>query len=89
MRSYLIDTNVLLRIEDKKSDQHTIAELSVKTIFQNGDDVYIAAQNLIEFWAVATRPIEARGLGMDYANARKRLKELQEIYQVIPDPTRF
>ena len=85
MRSYLVDTNVLLRIEDKNSSHHPIAEQCIKTILQNGDDLFITSQNLIEFWAVATRPVSVNGLGLDCAGARKRLTEMQNMFQLIPD----
>jgi predicted nucleic acid-binding protein len=58
MTAYLLDTNVLLRFSDAASPVHATAVDAVAVLLSRGDRVYITAQNLIEFWAVATRPVE-------------------------------
>jgi predicted nucleic acid-binding protein len=54
MADYLLDTNVLLRFSDAASPVHATAVDAVAVLLSRGDRVYITAQNLIEFWAVAT-----------------------------------
>ena len=63
MGSYLADTNLLLRLADPASEQHAIATQALAQLLGQGDEVYVTPQNLIEFWAVATRPVEANGFG--------------------------
>jgi len=60
----LLDTNILLRMIDR---QHAASKLVRKAleILRAGDhNLFIAPQNLVEFWAVATRPASSNGLGL-------------------------
>ena len=63
MVNFLLDTNVLLRMSDGTASTHLLAGDAVATLLARRDKVYITAQNLIEFWAFATRPLDANGLG--------------------------
>jgi predicted nucleic acid-binding protein len=63
MATYLADTNLLPRLADPASPQHAIATQALAQLLGKGDEVYLTAQNLIEFWAVATRPVDANGFG--------------------------
>ncbi len=63
MATYLADTNLLLRLADPATPQHVIATESLARLFRQGDEVFLTAQNFIEFWAVATRPLDANGFG--------------------------
>jgi predicted nucleic acid-binding protein len=51
----------------------------------NGNELVIVAQNLIEFWAVATRPIVNNGLGITTSDAAKELTKLKTLFTVLPD----
>jgi predicted nucleic acid-binding protein len=59
--SWLLDTNVLLRLVDAGSPQHAVAEAAIEHLLAGGETVFISAQVLVEFWAVATRPEPADG----------------------------
>lgn len=50
-----------------------------------GDELRVIAQNLIEFWAVATRPITDNGLGITVAEAAQELTKLKTLFVVLPD----
>ena len=63
MTKYLIDTNIVLRFCNKEDVQHRIALDSIKYLARQGNLCFLTAQVLIEFWVVATRPIEVNGLG--------------------------
>jgi predicted nucleic acid-binding protein len=52
----LADTNVLLRSLYPEHPQCAAAERALGTLRERGVRLCIAPQNLIEFWAVATRP---------------------------------
>lgn len=73
MATYLCDTNLLLRLADPASPQHAVAAQALARLFSQKDEVYLTAQNFIEFWAVATRPVDANGLGWT------RERTLQEV----------
>jgi hypothetical protein len=51
----------------------------------NGNELVIVAQNLIEFWAVATRPIVNNGLGITTSDAANELTKLKLLFTVLPE----
>lgn len=61
MPDCFLDTNILLRLADPNSPQHLPATRAVAHLRGKGAAVFIIVQNLVEFWAVATRPKEANG----------------------------
>lgn len=69
--SCLLDTNVLLRLADAQSPEHGVAEAAIENLIAGEESVFITAQILVEFWAVATRPESANGLGWSTATTAK------------------
>jgi predicted nucleic acid-binding protein len=63
MTHYLLDTNVWLRAIQSESSHHRQAVDALASIVGQGDEIFVTAQNLIEFWSVASRISEANGLG--------------------------
>src|ERR1035438_4900903 len=59
----LVDTNVLLRLLQPEHPQYAIASMALAGLRRQESDLCIARQNLVEFWAVATRPVAENGLG--------------------------
>jgi len=76
MTQYLLDTNILLRATDPQSSNYSLVMKAVKTILEQGGECFIAPQVLIEFWVVATRPIDVNGLGW---TAQKTKLEINQI----------
>ncbi len=58
---------------------------SVTVLLSRGDELGVIAQNLIEFWAVATRPIPNNGLGLTIAQATQELAKLKTSFTLFPD----
>jgi predicted nucleic acid-binding protein len=85
MASYLVDTNLLLRLVDPGSPQHRAATEALARLFGQADEVYLTPQNLIEFWAVATRPVEANGFGWSSERTGQEVAELQGRFPLLPD----
>jgi predicted nucleic acid-binding protein len=85
MATCLADTNLLLRLADPASVQHTTATAALAELFRRGDEVFVAAQNLIEFWAVATRPVEVNGFGWTSQRAAREVTDLRARFPVLPD----
>ena len=85
MATYLADTNLLLRLADPASSQHPIATAALGRLFRQGDEVFLTPQNLIEFWAVATRPIEGNGFGWNSERTAQEVAELQKRFPLLPD----
>ena len=84
-QNFLADTNLLLRLADPVSPQHPIATDALARLLGQGDEVYLTPQNLIEFWAVATRPVEANGFGWGSERTTKEVTELQARFPLLPD----
>jgi predicted nucleic acid-binding protein len=85
MGSYLADTNVLLRLADPSSEQHSIATQALARLLGQGDEVYLTPQNFIEFWAVATRPANANGFGWSSDRTAREVSDLRERFPILPD----
>ncbi|MCC5608613.1 type II toxin-antitoxin system VapC family toxin [Nostoc sp. CHAB 5834] len=78
--SYLVDTNILLRLVQKNSPMHFDTQRAILMLKRQGELLYIIPQNLIEFWAVATRPINSNGLGLSTAQAVEETNKLKKIF---------
>ena len=85
MATYLADTNLLLRLADPASAQHAIATKALAQLFRRGDEVFLTPQNFIEFWAVATRPVEANGFGWNRERTAREVAELQKRFPLLVD----
>jgi predicted nucleic acid-binding protein len=85
MATYLADTNLLLRLADPASSQHAIATEALAQLFRRGDEVFLTSQNFIEFWAVATRLIEANGFGWNRGRTAHEVAELQKRFPLLDD----
>ncbi len=59
----LLDTNILLRLLQPHHPHCSIAERAVDALHRRHEGPAITVQNLVEFWAVITRPLDENGLG--------------------------
>ena len=84
--SYLIDTNVLLRFFDLTDPQNAEIVRALDAVTRASEETFVCAQVLIEYWAVATRPREANGLGLDIAEADRNLDEIETLFTCLPEP---
>ena len=82
---WLADTNILLRSVQAAHPSFGDVDLAVGVLLARGDELCVIAQNLIEFWAVATRPIADNGLGLSIARANQELTKLKASFPVLPD----
>lgn len=83
--SVLIDTNVLLRLGVKRQSDKSVAMRAVLQLKAQRKSLYVATQNLIEYWVVATRPAASNGLGLTVAEVVAELETLESIFEVLPD----
>ncbi|MEW6126546.1 MAG: type II toxin-antitoxin system VapC family toxin [Acidobacteriota bacterium] len=78
--SYVLDTNVLLRFVQLGHPMQEDSEKAIETLRQNGEALYLLPQNLIEFWAVATRPHAYNGLNLTFDEAAQQLTNLKSLF---------
>lgn len=82
----LVDTNVLLRMALILGPGKTAAHDAVDKLDARGVELCVAPQNLVEFWAVATRPEEANGLGCSVVSeATHELRRLKSLFRILED----
>ncbi|OBQ03981.1 MAG: twitching motility protein PilT [Anabaena sp. LE011-02] len=77
---YLVDTNILLRLVQKNSPMHLDTQRAILTLKKQGEFLCIIPQNIIEFWAVATRHLDKNGLGLSITQAEEESEKLKKIF---------
>ena len=75
MMNYLLDTNILLRSADPNSESYSLVRNAVNSLIEDGGTCYITSQVLIEFWAVATRPLNVNGLGWTPERTKNQINQ--------------
>ena len=80
-----VDSNILVFLADPQSLFHADSESATKKLLQDGDSLVVFPQNLIEFWAVATRPILSNGLGFSAAQVVAEIEQIRSIFRLIPE----
>jgi predicted nucleic acid-binding protein len=56
--SYLVDTNILLRLVQPDSPEYGTIWQCTDRLWAQGADLFYTSQNLAEFWNVCTRPAD-------------------------------
>lgn len=81
----LVDTSVLLRILQPHHERYPSAEQAIRLLPEQGGELHIVAQVLIELWVVATRPVEQNGLGLTSAQAMAELNRIKGMFPLLPE----
>jgi len=87
MNTFLIDTNLLLRLSDQTSPDRALTEQAITKLKLRGDVPCITTQNLIEFWSVVTRPRNVNGFDWTTQQAEAEIKLLLNKFPLLPDPS--
>ncbi len=82
---YLADTNVAARRILTADPAHLDIKQAVDAILLGGDELTITAQNLVEFQPLATRPLEANGLGLAPADANLLAQDIEAIFPLLEE----
>ena len=85
MTRFLIDTNIWLRVVQRESPHHNLAVDALAILLQHGHEVFVTAQNVIEFWSVASRSIDANGLGWSLETVRQEVNRLHAQFPLLDD----
>jgi predicted nucleic acid-binding protein len=85
MAGALADTNLLLRLADNGSPVRAVCIRAVERLEEGGHNIFLTPQTLIEFWAVATRPVEANGLAWPTERTHTELDSLRARLPILPD----
>jgi predicted nucleic acid-binding protein len=87
MARYLLDTNILLRAANKASVQHLKAAQAMTDLVSQGHDLTVTPQVLVEFWAVASRPVPANGFGWSTKDVRTAIDDFLNRFELVFEPT--
>ena len=82
---FLLDTSVLLSVVDTARAHHAVAVAALAKLKREGARLHITPQNLVELWAVATRPAEANGLGHSTSEVAGLLLRFQLVFTMVPE----
>jgi predicted nucleic acid-binding protein len=85
----LVDTNIFLRASDASSLHHAVCVSALSSLATPAWEAFVCAQVIIEFWAVATRPRSANGLGLSIADAEKTVGDILNTFQCLDEPPKI
>lgn len=83
--SYALDTNLLIRSIEKDHPKRPEALVAINKLLRAGEEIFILPQNLIEFWAVATRPKDVEGLGLTAAESSAHIVTFETLFSLKED----
>ncbi len=82
----LLDSNILARYVDKTDPLFPVVDVAIASLRASGEILCIVPQNLYEFWALATRPPKANGLGLSIVNCQVEIARFKTMFRSLPDP---
>jgi predicted nucleic acid-binding protein len=85
MSTVLVDTNILLRLANPESDEHTISRVAVLKLRAQGVELALPIQVLVEFWVVATRPTTVNGLGWSVEQAHQSIDAFRTHFTILQE----
>ena len=83
--SVLVDTNILLRSAQPSHHLCSRATHAVTKLMRQNETVFFCAQNIAEFWSVATRPADANGLGFSHDEVLNEVGHIEALLTLLPD----
>ena len=82
----LVDTNVLIRSVQKNESACRIARQALVSLYRGEHTLFLATQNVAEFWNVCTRPDgTANGLGLSIEATDRYINQLEQFFTILPD----
>jgi len=81
----LIDTNVLVRSVERAHPLLRIARDALRHLYEKNHDLYVATQNISEFWNVCTRPVKLNGLGNSIEATSRLTERLESFFTILPE----
>lgn len=81
----LVDTNILLRSVQPNHPLCSQATQAVSKLIRQKDAVFFCAQNIAEFWNVATRPADRNGLGLSPEEVLQEVSNIEKSLMLLPD----
>jgi predicted nucleic acid-binding protein len=83
--NYALDTNILARSVEDNHPMNASARDAVEHLVNRQELVCVLAQNLYEFWVIATRPQAQNGLGLSAEETLKHFSRFETVFTLKPD----
>jgi predicted nucleic acid-binding protein len=83
--TYLLDTNVVVRLMEPSAAEHVQVENAVRSLIAAGNTLVLAPQVLTELWVVATRPMEVNGFGWPPSKAADVVARLRMQFPLLDE----
>jgi predicted nucleic acid-binding protein len=84
MEASLVDSNILLRLTQPAHPEYAVTSAAVAKLLKQNTDLCVVPQNLVEFWAVASRPSANRGgLGMKPDAVDGEMQRLRSLFHLL------
>jgi predicted nucleic acid-binding protein len=85
--SILLDTNILARLIQSNSPQHSVAQFAVDSLQKQRENLCIVPQVLYEFWVICTRPVgnPYNGLGLTIEQVKIEMSRARSLFTFLPD----
>lgn len=84
--SYLLDTNILLRLRDSVDSRYHECVAAVDLLRGRGEGLFVCAQILAEFWVVLTRPCDVNGCGLVFDDAITAIGKVRAVFRCLTEP---
>ncbi|GAA6617687.1 type II toxin-antitoxin system VapC family toxin [Scytonema sp. NUACC26] len=72
-------------MSDSSSPVHLLAGRATANLLLQGHHVYITSQNIIEFWAVATRPLTVNGFGWSVEQTSTEIEHILNQFPLLEE----
>jgi predicted nucleic acid-binding protein len=83
--SYLIDSNILLRISRRGDPDYRIVDGALERLLKEDAALYYTHQNVAEFWNVWTRPADKNGFGLPSETAAQEIGKFERVMKFAAD----
>ena len=85
MSTYLLDTNVVVRLLEPSAPEHRLVKHSIRRLLLDGHALVLAPQVLTELWVVATRPVDVNGFGWSPSKTADAIKLLRGQFPLLDE----
>jgi predicted nucleic acid-binding protein len=81
----LLDTNILLRYASVADPNFAAVDRAINALHGSGEVLCVVPQNIYEFWATATRPVVANGLGLSASECQDEVGRVKRLFRLLSD----
>ncbi len=85
MSTYLLDTNVVVRLLEPSAPEHVMVRDTVRRLWVDGHSLVLVPQVLVELWVVATRPVEVNGFGWQPSKVAAAISLMRSQFRLLEE----